>query len=341
MGSPVTSEEAITWLSQCHPQMTPGPYPMKVMEPWPMICGHCKSSVSPRLNALKNGQGPCAKCAIDTKAKNQRISRDSAVEWLAGNYPDMTPIEPYPDSTLKPWTMICDACGSTCSPTLGPLRSKEKHACKTCALEARGLRSRITPYEAVEWVAQNCPTVTPVEPYPGKASLPWAMTCNTCGHSFDTRLARLRRGHSPCRPCSEKRIPGLVNYTTLSRNSVYRWENSNLYIRRILDLDRFVYKVGIGSKHRAAQGRGDVIMLYKCPRVIAWLYEQKILNAHPRVELFQPLRSGNTEVIESLDSVKSILVDLLNVVYLVESDLHARARFDSMFTGLHEVKEAA
>ena len=122
----------------------------------------------------------------------QSLSEQEAIARLADYAPGYVPLEPYPGSVDKAWSMKCPK-GHKTSPRLSNLKIRGG-GCRTCAGS-----QQLTDGQARKRLAKLLPGYTPIEPYPG-VSKPWTMICAQ-GHTTSPRLAAISRGEGGCRRC--------------------------------------------------------------------------------------------------------------------------------------------
>ncbi|MBD0675794.1 hypothetical protein BU198_35160 [Streptomyces sp. CBMA156] len=143
-------------------------------------CGHTATA---RLFLLLRGTRPCAGCA--PSAVRTPVNAEDAIQRIrAAGY---TPMQPYPGSTEKPWSMRHLACGTVVSRPL-----KAAAGCAHCRVK-----------EAVE--VMRAAGLEPLEPYPGVTIRPWRCRCGGCGSVVTPNLRNVRRTGKGCRPCGYER----------------------------------------------------------------------------------------------------------------------------------------
>lgn len=139
-----------------------------------------------------------------------------------------------------------------------------------------------------------------------KATYRASGTCADCGRPNDPSYDR-------CKPCAYANHPGGTNWTTLARDPEWAWSPSNLYLVEI-KLERGpVVKVGIGNLRRPRTHKGDILYRIPCPRVVAFYWEQRVLEEAGR-DPVDPDQwtgdSGRTEVVESPVAARAIFRSL-------------------------------
>ena len=106
------------------------PYPGS-MRKWKCSCDRCGKTVSPLLNSIQKGQGPCSYCAVEVGAETRRLPAVEAIKTMQ-EIGEATPLEPYPGS-MRIWRCRCNKCGNEITPRLAQVRNRNGHACKFCA----------------------------------------------------------------------------------------------------------------------------------------------------------------------------------------------------------------
>jgi predicted nucleic acid-binding Zn-ribbon protein len=154
-----------------------------------VTCGNKWSPYPPNLLQKKKLKG-CQACYHRTHALTDEQAR-------ARLNPTFTPLEPYPGSGRRNWQVICKR-GHRSNPKAAIL--VDGCGCRKCLNEDMAL----TDEEARSRIFKlHNGTVTPMEPYPGAAALPWKMKCE-CGHEWAKSLSHL--GKWGCQKCAWQKI---------------------------------------------------------------------------------------------------------------------------------------
>jgi hypothetical protein len=131
-------------------------------KPWRCVCLGCGEIVTPRLNHIRKGEGPCGPCG------NRRRSERELAEAEPQAIADMkaagaTPVESFP-GTHKPWRCQCDECGEIVTPRLTNIR-RGQGPCRPCGEKAHAGRVHV----ARDIAAQ----IEPGAEEPGDKRSPW------------------------------------------------------------------------------------------------------------------------------------------------------------------------
>lgn len=110
---------------------------------------------------------------------------------------DLEPLDPYPGSKPQ-WRSQCTRCGKEVLPRLCNVRKGHRN-CTTCFVDPR-----IAPAAEAE-ADMRAAGLTPLVPYPGKATRPWPCKCDGCGNETSPTLSNIRQGQGGCWPCGTVR----------------------------------------------------------------------------------------------------------------------------------------
>jgi len=160
------------------------PFPGNVRTKWKIRClaaGH--ESFRPTSTIRPDGR-KCAGCTAD-----------DAVALLVER--GFEPLEPYPGGTNKKWRMRCLAAGHEVAPLFSAIKSGV-NGCDGCTG-----RAKTTESEALAII--SAAGYEPIDPYPGKAIVPWRMRCLAAGHEVAPKLAVVKLGHG-CAGCSRNAL---------------------------------------------------------------------------------------------------------------------------------------
>jgi DNA-directed RNA polymerase subunit RPC12/RpoP len=154
--------------------------------PWRSIHIPCGREVSPHLNGIKQGQGPCKYCAGVAV-----LPKDAERLFLSK---DLKPVEPYSGDSKKPWRSIHIPCGNEVSPNYNIIQRDESIGCKFCSDQF------VDPDEAFQFFMSR--DLQPLVPYPG-TSKPWKSVHTVCGEVIQPRYGHIKAGRTG-EPCSSK-----------------------------------------------------------------------------------------------------------------------------------------
>ncbi len=153
--------------------------------PWRSIHTPCGREVSPHLNGIKQGQGPCKYCA--GKAV---LPKDAKALFLSKG---LKPLEPYSGDSKHPWRAIHLPCGNEVSPTYNIIQRDESIGCHYCSDQF------VDPDEAFQFFVSK--DLQPLVPYPGTAK-PWKSLHLICGSEIKPRYAHIKAGRKGCPVCA-------------------------------------------------------------------------------------------------------------------------------------------
>jgi hypothetical protein len=169
--------------------------------PWRCRCLRCLREITPRLDNVRTGCGPCRYCS------GQGVDPQEAVAAmrLAG----LEPLEPYPGA-VKPWRCRCVRCGREVHPRYGSIR--KGHGCRWCGTRASSDARRMNRGEgaldhgaAIGMMIDN--GLRPLEPFRG-AGRPWRWRCTACGGQVVIRLTDVKPEEDTCDRCATIRAGG-------------------------------------------------------------------------------------------------------------------------------------
>lgn len=170
-----------------------GPYP-GASRPWPCRCLRCGRQITPRLDNVRTGCGPCRYCS------GQGVDVGEAVTAmrLAG----LEPLVPYP-GVVKPWRCRCLRCGSEVCPRYASVR--KGHGCRHCGIRASSQARRMNRGEATLGRSAAIGMMMdrglrPLEPFRGAGRL-WRWRCTGCGGQVAIRLTNVKQGQDGCARC--------------------------------------------------------------------------------------------------------------------------------------------
>ena len=154
--------------------------------PWKSIHKPCGKEVSPRLNALQKGQGPCKYCA------RKAVHPDDAKKLFLEK--GLSPLEPYSGDSKKPWKSIHLQCGNEVSPTYNMIQREETIGCHFCSNQF------VDSEQAFQFFVSK--DLQPLVPYPGTAK-PWKSVHTVCGQVIQPRYGHVKAGRIGCPVCAK------------------------------------------------------------------------------------------------------------------------------------------
>lgn len=285
------------------------PYP-GVDKVWDARCMNCNESISPRVSALRAGQGACGYCS------QRRTNPARAVEVMRQRR--LEPSGPYP-GVDAPWPSTCLECGCHVSPSFRTVREREI-GCQYCD-------DRVINPDVASAVMREA-GFTPLSPYPGAHS-PWPSQCRQCLRESAPSYSGVRAGHG-CRYCAD-----------------YGFDFSSPAVLYVLLHPAWqAIKIGICGADRTrliqhgrqgwqlvtdASGRDAV---WDVPDgMTAWTVEQAVLNLwrselspDPAIPKIAMPQGGYTETIHASYVDLEQLVDQIEARLAERSALSARAR---------------
>jgi hypothetical protein len=176
------------------------PYPGNVHSPWRARCNACGDEISPTLATVRSRGRSCGGCGAARRGRAKRLTEEQAVERMRLAF--LLPLEPYPGSVHSPWRCRCLNCGSIVRPMVSSVRPG-RSGCMPCGIVRRSNLARV-PGD-VAYVVARAAGVAPLEPYPGKNSLPWRCRCDRCGSLVYPSYKVLKRGNGGCWECGQLR----------------------------------------------------------------------------------------------------------------------------------------
>ena len=257
---------------------------------WKSKCLTCGKVITPKLGAVKFGQGACKYCA------KVYVNPSDAEKLMKKN--QITPLVPYLGSH-SPWKSKCNKCKKIIYPTYGSI--KAGGGCRYCA------PTYIDPKEAVKIMRKA--DLEPLVPYINSQEK-WKSRHLYCGRVVYPSFGNIRNGSGGCKWCGK---PGL-DYEA----------PSYLYVISHVDLNSL--KVGIANDksrpnrlHSHKKLGWDVNKIYKfktgekaeiCETdILRFLRKELVLGVHLVKELMP--QGGHTE---TLDWEDITLVELTKIV---------------------------
>jgi hypothetical protein len=164
------------------------PYPGAFVR-WRCRCESCGRTVTPMLNNVSRGKGPCKWCGRIKQADAKRV--DPALVEAAIRRAGAEPVEPYSGLMNEPWRCRCLRCGRSITPRPGSMMARGSDPCHYCS------RVKMDPAEAIEVMCEA--GLEPLEPYVN-ARRPWRSRCLRCGREVAPWFMSVRAG-SGCGYC--------------------------------------------------------------------------------------------------------------------------------------------
>ena len=171
-------------------------------KPWKSKCLVCGQITSPRLSGIRQGQGGCKKCGINSSAKTRMLSEKEATVRLKKL--KLKPLESYP-GTAKPWKCECLRCGSIVKPRLNYLE-RSVFGCAFCAGKIVDEKIAVTHMKRAK--------LLPQVKFPGSAK-PWLSICQRCKREVAPRYSSIKAGQGGCIWCVGKRVDPIVAVQTM------------------------------------------------------------------------------------------------------------------------------
>ena len=171
-------------------------------KPWKSKCLVCGQITSPRLSGIRQGQGGCKKCGVNSSAKTRMLSEKEATVRLKKL--KLKPLESYP-GTAKPWKCECLRCGSIVKPRLNYLE-RSVFGCAFCAGKIVDEKIAVTHMKRAK--------LLPQVKFPGSAK-PWLSICQRCKREVAPRYSSIKAGQGGCIWCVGKRVDPIVAVQTM------------------------------------------------------------------------------------------------------------------------------
>lgn len=164
--------------------------------PWEGVCLTCGSSVAPRLDDLKRGQGPCKKCGQDKTSASQRLSEEEAFSRMIAS--GAQPLEPWADKKIDdPWLSECLTCHNIITPTVHSV-SNGAGPCIHCGWQKASSKRTFDGDEQAQILLDF--GFRALEPYKGMGES-WHTECLKCGSQRQRIMANVKSGIG-CYDCS-------------------------------------------------------------------------------------------------------------------------------------------
>jgi len=169
------------------------PY-VNALNKWRCRCTRCRSTVFPKYNQIKNGQGGCFKCGHIRGGEKNKLPQDKARKIMLSY--GLKPLEPYKNVSTN-WKSICLKCKRVVTPRLGGVVANGG-GCAYCA----GNKLDILEIDLIMSKAK----IKPLVKYPGSQK-PWKSQCLKCKRTVSPRLVAIKNGTSSgCAYCSKTKV---------------------------------------------------------------------------------------------------------------------------------------
>jgi hypothetical protein len=157
----------------------------------------CGAERETTLNRVRRpGRYGCETCwrRIEGHRTWDAVSAQAFMESLG-----LTPLEPWPGGSSRPWSARHDACGRPVSPRLGNLAAGQG-PCNHCGHEA-GKRKMMLDDSDAEAMMRRA-GLHPISPFPG-VDKPWLCIHIDCGKQTSPTYTNIKRGQGGCSPCGD------------------------------------------------------------------------------------------------------------------------------------------
>lgn len=163
---------------------------------WRCRCMDCGRESTPTYDQARTGSR-CKFCA------RKALAPEDAVELMRRS--GFEPLEPYPGSG-EPWMCRHTECGTILTPRYAHVQ-QGRRACARCSREYMARLFSADPGEAAEFMRIS--GLEPLDPYPGKNSVPWRCRHVRCGREVSPTYASITNGQGGCRSCGQERLAQL------------------------------------------------------------------------------------------------------------------------------------
>ena len=170
------------------------PYPGSD-KPW--RCRHepCGQERTPALNTVRANGTACRECSAAAAGRRTWTAETAEATFRENG---LTPLEPWPGSSSKPWQARHDTCGRTVTPRLGNVVAGQG-PCRECGQEAAHDALRMDHDTAAElFLAAG---LHPIAPFPG-VDQPWLSRHDRCGAEVSPTYTNIKRGQGGCIACA-------------------------------------------------------------------------------------------------------------------------------------------
>lgn len=154
----------------------------------------CGTELARPLNAIRSKPDSCNTCYRTRNGHHQWTAQAAVAAFVERG---LTPLEPYPGSSTKPWHARHDQCGRTVSPRLGNVAAGQG-VCNLCGLERAAESHRSDPERVTAEL--RAAGYEPTAPFVSVDSR-WPSIHVSCGSPTAPTLSNLRRGQGGCVAC--------------------------------------------------------------------------------------------------------------------------------------------
>jgi len=174
---------------------------------WDSICMKCGTKCNPKLSWILSGQGGCVPCGYSNRTykrkgtpqgSTKRKSRDEAVE-IFKKY-GRIPLEPYPESSTKPWKSKCSNCGFQGSPTLSAVLHRQNSQCKECGRKRTAESKQLTQTQVKRRFKDK--QLKLLEKYNFDNTELLKTECLLCGKKLKQSLLGIAKNKLGCKTCA-------------------------------------------------------------------------------------------------------------------------------------------
>lgn len=167
--------------------------------PWQVRHHACGVVVLRSFNTIRSRPDSCNTC-YRLENGHHIWTVESAVAVFVER--GLTPLEPYPGSSTKPWRARHERCGRIVSPRLGNLAAGQG-PCNRCGLDRAAESRRSDPN--VVTAELRAAGFEPLSPFVS-VDAAWPSTHVICGSETAPTLSNLRRGQGGCMRCGLKAL---------------------------------------------------------------------------------------------------------------------------------------
>lgn len=168
------------------------PYP-GADKPWRCMHQECGEERTPTLNTVRANGAACRPCSLAAIGKTT-WTEARARELFRSH--ELTPLDPWPNSSSAPWKARHEVCGRVVSPRVGNVAAGQG-PCRDCGQEAAHATQRLK-HDYASIVMRNA-QLEPLEPFPG-ADRPWRCR-HACGREVRPTYSNVKRGQGGCVRC--------------------------------------------------------------------------------------------------------------------------------------------
>ncbi|GAA1214977.1 hypothetical protein GCM10009655_12740 [Rhodoglobus aureus] len=158
-----------------------------------------KTSLNAVRQAAKRNQYGCETCW--RKAEGHRVwTAETANHFMLSV--DLTPLEPWPSGSSRPWRARHNPCGREVSPRLGNLAAGQG-PCNHCG-QQEAHRKMMLDDDAAQ-AMMVAAGLEPIAPFPG-VDHPWLCIHTICGREASPSYTNIKRGQGGCDHCGRRAL---------------------------------------------------------------------------------------------------------------------------------------